>query len=103
MKLSIKRGNKGTPKRPELAARDGLIFLIGVNTGLRVHDLVRLKVGDVRDKTIFKIREGKTNKRRVINISMLQEEIRQFIIDKQPEDLLFASQKESKAITTTQV
>lgn len=51
MKLDIKRGNKGTPKRPELAKRDVLIFLIGMNTGLRVNDIIRLKVGDVKGKT----------------------------------------------------
>lgn len=103
MKLAIKRGNKGTPKRPELAARDVLLFLIGINTGLRVNDLVRLKVRDVIDKTIFEIREGKTNKRREINIGMLQTEIQRFIVDKHPEDYLFASQKSFKAISTTQV
>ena len=102
MKLAIKRGNKGTPKRPELAARDGLIFLIGI-TGLRVNDLVRVKVRDVTDKPIFDIREGKTNKRREINIGMLQDEIQRFIADKQSDDYLFASQKGSKAISTTQV
>lgn len=103
MKLAIKRGNKGTPKRPDLAKRDILIFLIGINTGLRVNDLVCLKVADMKDKTTLVIREGKTNKRREINIGMLQDEIRQFIADKQPEDFLFESQKGSKAITTTQV
>ncbi len=103
MKLAIRRGNKGTPKRPKLAARDGLIFLIGINTGLRVNDLVRLKVRDVKDKTIFEIREGKTHKRREINIGMLQDEIQRFIADKQPDDYLFVSQKGSKAISTTQV
>ncbi len=103
MKLAIRRGNKGTPKQSKLAARDGLIFLIGINTGLRVNDLVRLKVRDVKNKTIFDIREGKTNKRREINIGMLQTEIQRFIADKQPDDDLFTSQKGSKAISTTQV
>lgn len=103
MKLAIKRGNKGTPKRSNLAKRDILIFLIGINTGLRVNDLVRLKVSDVKNKIIFDIREGKTNKRREINIGMLQDEIKQLIADKQPYDYLFGSQKGSKAITTTQV
>src|SRR5690625_5819272 len=78
MKLAIKRGNKGTPKRPELAERDLLIFLIGINTGLRVNDLVRLKVSDVKGKNFFHIREGKTNKRREINITMIQQEIEHF-------------------------
>lgn len=103
MKLAIKRGNKGTPKRSELAARDVLIFLIGINTGLRVNDLVRLKVADVKNKDILTIREGKTNKRREINVGMLQAEIQRFIVDKQPDAYLFTSQKGSKAISTTQV
>src|SRR5690625_4221882 len=79
MKWAIRRGNKGTPKRPELAERDVLIFLIGINTGLRVNDLVRLKVGDVKGEDLFLIREGKTYKRREINIRMLQDEIERFI------------------------
>lgn len=103
MKLAIKRGNKGSPKRPALAERDVLIFLIGINTGLRVNDLVRLRIRDVKDNHIFEIREGKTNKRRAINISMLQEEIQSYITDKHPDAYLFASQKGNKAITTTQV
>lgn len=103
MKLAIKRGNKGTPKRPELADRDTLLFLIGINTGLRVNDLVRLKVRDVKDTHIVEIREGKTHKRREINIGMLQEEIQAYIADKHPDDYLFASQKGDRSITTTQV
>src|SRR5699024_9214310 len=59
MKLAIKRGNKGTSKRMELAERDILIFLLGINTGLRVNDLVKLKVEDVKGKQAFFIKEGK--------------------------------------------
>lgn len=103
MKWAIKRGNKGIPKRPELADRDVLIFLMGINTGLRVNDLIRLKVRDVREKDIFLIREGKTNKKREINIHMLRSEIERFIVGKHPDDYLFQSQKGERHITTTQV
>lgn len=103
MKWAIRRGNKSTPKRLELAERDVLIFLIGINTGLRVNDLVRLKVRDVKDRKIFHIREGKTNKRREINIGMLQDEVEHFIARKHLDDYLFESQKGNKYITTTQV
>lgn len=103
MKWAIKRGNKGTPKRSELAERDELIFLMGINTGLRVNDLVRLKVRDVKERDIFHIREGKTNKRREINISMLKDEINCFIDGKHLDDYLFRSQKGINHITTTQV
>jgi len=103
MKLAIKRGNKGTPKRPQLAKRDVLIFLIGINTGLRVNDLVALKVGDVKGKAQFVIYEGKTNKRREVNVGMLQEEIARYTEGKHPDTYLFPSQKGTKHITTTQV
>lgn len=75
MKNAIRRGNKKRPKRSSLAERDVLIFLIGINTGLRVNDLVRLKVKDVRDKEILTIREGKTKRPRKINICMLKNEL----------------------------
>jgi|SRR5699024_5558699 len=103
MKLAIKRGNKSKPKRSGLAKRDVLLFLMGINTGLRVNDLVRLQVRDVQQKDVVTIREGKTNKKRKINIGMLQQEIIAFIEGKQADDYLFSSQKGNKAITTTQV
>lgn len=103
MKLAIKRGNKGSPKRSELASRDVLIFLLGINTGLRANDIVRLRVSDVKDRDLFYIREGKTNKRREINIGMIQKEIASFIDGKQTDQFLFKSQKGSKSISTTQV
>ena len=94
MKLAIKGGNKGTPKRKELADRDVLIFLLGINSGLRVGDLVKLKVGDVKGKDYFYIKEGKTEKKRKVNISMIKKEI---------DEYLFKSQKGNGHITTTQV
>lgn len=103
MKFAIKRGNKGTPKRQELAERDLLIFLVGINTGLRVNDIVKLKVGDVRGKDSFIIFEGKTNKKRTVNISMIKNEIEAYTTGKRSDEYLFKSQKGDKPITTTQV
>ncbi|TMN18813.1 tyrosine-type recombinase/integrase [Lentibacillus cibarius] len=103
MKLAIKRGNKGAPKRPELAQRDVLIFLIGINTGLRVNDIIRLTVGDVKGKNQFVMYEGKTAKRREVNVSMLQDEIERYTECRHPGESLFKSQKGDGHITTTQV
>lgn len=103
MKWAIRRGNKGTPKRPELAARDELLFLVGINTGLRVNDIVRLRVRDVKDRKPFPIREGKTNKRRDIHVEMIRDEIDRFIEGKHLDEYLFRSQKGTNHITTTQV
>lgn len=42
--------------------RNRLIFMVGVNTGLRVSDILRLKISDVYEKEYIEIREKKTNK-----------------------------------------
>ena len=42
--------------------RDLLLFEIGINCGLRISDILRLNVGDVRDKTHIQIVEKKTGK-----------------------------------------
>lgn len=102
MKMALKRGNKGTPKKPERAERDVLLFLIGINTGLRANDIVRLTVDDVKGKSQFSIREGKTNKKRTINVGMLHQEIEHFTENKPPEAYLFSSQKGTGPISTTQ-
>jgi|SRR5699024_5585645 len=105
MKLAIKRGNKITPKRSALAERDLLIFLIGINTGLRVNDLVRIKVSDVQDCHTFMIREGKTKKIREVNVSMLENEIQTYLEGKYMSKYLFPSQKKRgiNPLSTTQV
>ena len=49
--------------------RDFLLFVAGINTGLRISDLLKLRVVDVKDKTHIEIKEAKTgkNKRFYIN------------------------------------
>ena len=42
--------------------RDLLLFNIGINCGLRISDILRLNVGDVRDKAYIQITEKKTGK-----------------------------------------
>ena len=49
--------------------RDKLLFVMGVNSGLRVQDLLALRVGDVRDLKLgdrIPIREKKTGKPNVL-------------------------------------
>ena len=46
----------------KISKRDRLIFAFGINTGLRVSDILGLNVGDVKNKTHVVIREKKTKK-----------------------------------------
>ena len=49
--------------------RDYVVWILGINTGLRVSDIVGLDVSDVVDKTHINIIEKKTQKRKSIYIN----------------------------------
>jgi len=87
---------------PKTAARNVLLFKIGVSTGLRISDIVSLRVSDVRGKSSFKIREGKTKKERTVHLNAIMAEIADYTTDKDDSDYLFASRKGDSHITTTQ-
>lgn len=55
--------------KQHLHGRDRLLFILGISFGLRISDLLRLKIGDLRNKTFLEIREGKTGKKRRIDFS----------------------------------
>lgn len=46
----------------EKSLRDWLLFVIGINSGLRIGDLLKLTVADVKGKERITIREEKTGK-----------------------------------------
>ena len=84
--------------------RDYMLFVLGINTGLRISDLLNLKVVDVKDKTHIEIVEGKTkkNKRLMIN-SQLRNDIDRYINNMGDNEYLFQSQKgDNKPITRVQ-
>ena len=55
--------------------RDRFLFTFGINTGLRVSDIVRFKVRDVRGKPFADIVEKKTGKARRVHLLAIQPEI----------------------------
>ena len=66
-------------KKRNQSARNLLLFNIGINTGLRISDIVTLKVEDVRGKSSILIREGKTKKMRTVHLSALMADIADYI------------------------
>ena len=68
--------------------RDALMYAMGIYTGLRISDILRLKVRDVKDKKYITIREKKTNKeKRIFISSFLQKTIRTYINGKKDYEL----------------
>ena len=71
--------------------RDYFLFLMGINTGLRISDLLKLKVSDVKYKTHIVLKEGKTNKEKRFPLFMLTNDINEYIRDMSDNDFLFPS------------
>lgn len=85
------------------SSRDLFLFNLGINTGLRVSDLVPLKVKDVKEKVHLVITEQKTGKtKRFMLPKATREMIEDYIRGMQEEDYLFSSRKGNGPISTTQ-
>jgi len=89
--------------------RDLLLFTIGVNNGLRVGDLLRLRVKDVRNLKpgqYITVKESKTKKH---NILMLNKAVHKALMNymeklkPNDDDFLFASRKTQKPLTVQSV
>lgn len=85
-----------------LTGRNRLMFIMGVSFGLRISDLLTLKIGDLRGKDFFTIGEEKTKKRRKITLSdTVKDEIA--LIDGKDSDYVFKSrQGANKSISRVQ-
>ena len=76
----------------ENGIRDLLLFCFGINSGLRISDLLRLKVMDVKGKSHVEIKEQKTGKvKRFPIIGNLQVMIEEYTKNKPLTDYLFKS------------
>lgn len=82
--------------------RDYIMFLLGINTGLRVTDLLNLKLKDVKGKKKLTVREGKTEKKRDIQLTNIYEELNAYIKKLEGTEWLFPSRKGDKPISRIQ-
>lgn len=84
--------------------RDYLLFVTGINTGLRISDLIKLKVKDVRNNTHVIITEQKTGKQKRFLINPnLTAIMNEYIKNLPDEEYIFKSrQGGNKPITRVQ-
>lgn len=78
------------------------MFVLGINTGLRVSDIVPLKVSDVRGKDHVTITESKSGKKRRVYLRPIADEIDAYTRGMNADDWLFPSRKGNGYITPTQ-
>ena len=85
--------------------RNHLLFVMGINNGLRTGDLLKLKVEDVRtlkEGDNINIKEGKTGKQNILVINKtIHKVLSQYLNECKPDDndYLFKSRKGDKPIT----
>jgi integrase len=83
--------------------RDYFLFVMGINCGLRISDMLQLKVKDVLGKDYIRITEDKTDKPKRFKINAyLQNEIAMYTAGMSSDDYLFPSRKGNKPITRIQ-
>lgn len=83
--------------------RDYFLFSLGINTGLRISDILPLKVKDVKNKSHISIKELKTKKDKRFRINnALAEIINDYTAGMDPEAYLFPSQKTDGPIKRVQ-
>ncbi|MED3090580.1 site-specific integrase [Bacillus toyonensis] len=77
----------------EKNTRNYILFVMGINTGLRISDILKLKVGDVQGSHIS-MREMKTGKQKRIQItSALKRELKWFSEGREVGEYLLKSRK----------
>ncbi|TCJ01591.1 site-specific integrase [Cytobacillus praedii] len=71
--------------------RNFILFLFGINTGMRISDILKLRVKDVEGWSVF-VREGKTKKLREVKMPPeLKKAIRSYCKGKPKNEFLFKS------------
>lgn len=83
--------------------RNLIMFVLGIYTGLRISDILKLKVSDVKDQEYIRLTEKKTGKDKLIYInSQLKKELKTYIQEKNNEEYLLKSREGSnKPISRT--
>ena len=72
--------------------RNYMLFLTGIYTGLRISDILRLKVRDFRNRDYLYLRAKKTGKETKLCINpVLKKEMARYIEGKAPDEWLFPS------------
>ncbi|MGG0756252.1 site-specific integrase [Brevibacillus laterosporus] len=73
--------------------RNYLLFVFGINTGLRIQDMLKLRVKDVKGDHII-MREMKTDKQKWLLITpTLKRELKRYTANKPDEEYLFKSRQ----------
>jgi integrase len=79
--------------------RNYILFKLGIYSGYRISDIIKLKVSDIKGKNYFETTENKTSKKRKVIIHpTFKDELDLFIKGKKDNEYLFSSKKFSSTV-----
>ncbi len=74
--------------------RNYIMFILGIYSGLRIADILKLRVKDVKFKDYINIREKKTDKQKIFPInSLVKKELKIYCENKEPNEYLIKSRE----------
>lgn len=74
--------------------RNYIMFILGIYSGLRIADILKLRVKDVKFKDYINIREKKTDKQKIFPInSFVKKELKIYCEDREPNEYLIKSRE----------
>jgi len=83
--------------------RNYIFIMTGTYTSLRVSDILKLKVKDVKDKKYIDLKEQKTGKRNIIEINpVLRQAYKEYCLNMHDEEYLFRKKDVNNPIGRTQ-
>ena len=95
--LEIQRTLRRQAEKSERGKRAYLLFICGVYLGLRISDLLKLRVGDLRGDKIA-MREKKTRKRTELPVAnIIRRAARELLSEEDDDTLVFASPQRGRA------
>ena len=84
--------------------RNYIMFILGINSGLRISDILKLRVKEVKNKEYINIREKKTGKQRVFPLNaFMKKELKAYCENKEPNEYLIKSRQNSNTQLSRQM
>jgi len=74
--------------------RNYIMFELGINSGLRISDILKLRVKDVKNKEYINLREKKTGKQRIFPLNAhMKKEIKSYCEEREMNEYLIKSRQ----------
>lgn len=83
--------------------RDWIMVSIGIFTGLRISDILQLKVKDIKNKDYLKLKQKKTKKsKKIIINNQLKSDLKEFIKGKKDNEYLIRTTVKENGVTVNE-